>query len=541
MSEELNLFDLYDLHLLQNLCNESPNAEASHLQFFQLNQRRSEIVDQCTRNFVLRHNKNHQDSPLICLLQEPYYYKKGFLHGPDQSYDSIYLSHSGKRARAAIWCPKSLNPRPVYQLMTEDIAAAAISFGGSSVLIISIYNPPCNNPSQLLSKIEGNFPSEHLQSTILGGDLNCKSSLWGPSDSKHSEIFEGFLLQNDLSCINPPDHEPTCVTSRGTSHIDATFISSSLSDKISNWKLLPITFLEGLDHRPIKFSLSVPTLPSAHPTSYDFRKLNKDLFKTRLANALPLIQSRWNNFQLNSSHDIDLAIQDLSASIFSTATESCSLKHPTISKSWWTSDLETLQQNLKTSRRRHARIKSLATKHEFLNARTIFPRAIRKAKLNFFKSKAENFSNPWDLYKFLGKKRNPNNGNITLSDEQGNPIVLDPNLNADTLLNRFFPDDNPNQETQHHKHTKSFVNDFLRHPSPKDATPAITIHEVKTAFLSMSPFSSPGPDKIFAALIQWGIDTLGPLLTSLFQSCLNTSCILPECLEGRDSSHHPQI
>ena len=80
-----------------------------------------------------------------------------------------------------------------------------------------------------------------------------------------------------------------------------------------------------------------------------------------------------------------------------------------------------------------------------------------------------------------------------------------------------------NWETQHHKHTKLYVNDFLRHPFPKDATPAITIHEVKTAFLSMSPFSSPGSDKIFAALIQWGIDTLGPLLTSLFQSCLNTS------------------
>ena len=65
----------------------------------------------------------------------------------------------------------------------------------------------------------------------------------------------------------------------------------------------------------------------------------------------------------------------------------------------------------------------------------------------------EIFSNPWDLYKFLDKKRNPNNGNITLSDEHGNPIALHPNLNAETLLNRFFPDKNPNQETQHHKYT----------------------------------------------------------------------------------------
>ena len=138
----------------------------------------------------------------------------------------------------------------------------------------------------------------------------------------------------------------------------------------------------------------MPTLPNAHPTNYDFRKLDKELFKTRLANALPQIQTKWNNFQLNSTHNIDLVIQDLSDAIFSAATKSCSLKHPTISKTWWTSELENLQQNLKTSQRRHARIKSLASKHEFLNARTTFTRAIRKAKLNFFKNKAEIFSNP---------------------------------------------------------------------------------------------------------------------------------------------------
>ena len=59
MSEdfELNLLDLADLHLLQNINNSPQDLEASNLNFFQLNQQRSEIVDQCTRNLVLRHNE----------------------------------------------------------------------------------------------------------------------------------------------------------------------------------------------------------------------------------------------------------------------------------------------------------------------------------------------------------------------------------------------------------------------------------------------------------------------------------------------------
>ncbi len=192
MSEELDLLDLADLHLLQNIDNSPQDLEASNLNFFQLNQRRSEIVDQCTRNFALRHNSHQHRSPLICLLQEPYYYKKGTFYGPDHTYEVIYLAQPGKRARAAIWCPKIFNPRPVHQIMSEDIAAAAISFNNNSFLIVSIYNPPNGDPSYLLSKIEGNFSSKHLHSVILGVTSTAKATFGGQqtqSTPKHSRVF----------------------------------------------------------------------------------------------------------------------------------------------------------------------------------------------------------------------------------------------------------------------------------------------------------------------------------------------------------------
>ena len=117
----------------------------------------------------------------------------------------------------------------------------------------------CQNsdPSRLLSTIEGNITSSHLSCTIIGGDLNCKSYLWGPKHSKFGEIFEGFALHNNLTCLNPPSHDPTFVGPQGTSHIDASFASTCLLDKICNWNLLPIDVFEGLDHRPITFSLQL--------------------------------------------------------------------------------------------------------------------------------------------------------------------------------------------------------------------------------------------------------------------------------------------
>ena len=48
----------------------------------------------------------------------------------------------------------------------------------------------------------------------------------------------------------------------------------------------------------------------------------------------------------------------------------------------------------------------------------------------------------------------------------------------------------------------------------------------------MSPFSSPGPDGIFAALVQWNIDILSLPLVSLFQSCLDISYFPKSWKEG---------
>ena len=309
MTEELELEDL-NLHF-----SSIKTTTASYLNFFQLNQQKSEIVDQLTRNHIVSTSKFLPNSPAICLLQEPFYCKQGNFYGPDSTYaPAIFLKQPGIRARAAIWCPKIYNPRPVHQLTSRDSAAAAITVGNESFLIISLYNPPKSDPSGLLSTVEGNITSSHLSCTIIGGDLNCKSYLWGPGPkhSKFGEIFEGFALHNNLTCLNPPSHDPTFVGPQGTSHIDASFASTYLSDKICNWNLLPIDVFEGLDHRPITFSLQLQSTIAHSPPTYDFRKISKPQYRSLLGTHLPPLLSKWNNLELKSSEEIDKAIDDIS-------------------------------------------------------------------------------------------------------------------------------------------------------------------------------------------------------------------------------------
>ena len=217
--------DFESLEDLSDFLDEANIHSNCVLRFFQLNQHRSETVDQQTKNFVLSTNQSVHSldsAPLICLLQEPYYHKQGSFYSPDSQYASpIYLKKPGVLARAAIWCPTLYNPRPIYQLMTRDVAAAAITVGNESFTIFSIYRPQNQDPAVIFSNIEGNFSSSHLSACILGANMNCKSALWAPSSSVHGESIEGFAIQNNLTCINPPNHDPTFIGANGSSHIDA--------------------------------------------------------------------------------------------------------------------------------------------------------------------------------------------------------------------------------------------------------------------------------------------------------------------------------
>ena len=113
--------DFESLEDLSDFLDEANIHSNCVLRFFQLNQHRSETVDQQTRNFVLSTNQSVHSldsAPLICLLQEPYYHKQGSFYSPDSQYASpTHLKNVVfQPEQQIIWCP---NIQPPTDLPTN--------------------------------------------------------------------------------------------------------------------------------------------------------------------------------------------------------------------------------------------------------------------------------------------------------------------------------------------------------------------------------------------------------------------------------------
>ena len=110
-------------------------------------------------------------------------------------------------------------------------------------------------------------------------------------------------------------------------------------------------------------------------------------------------------------------------------------------------------------------------------------------------------------------------GAVTLSYQNGKPIILDPNKNATELLNLFFPDDNSTPKCFRHREVRNSVSHTLNDPLDFTNIKNITPTEVHIAFTAMRPFSS-APDCLPAAFIQWSLDLLATPLAQIFSACL---------------------
>ena len=87
--------------------------------------------------------------------------------------------------------------------------------------------------------------------TIIAGDLNSKSPLWGsPVEDPRGIMVAEWLAQNGLLVANVGD-EPTFVRRNSTSFLDITFCTPGAAARINNWRVLTQENLS--DHRSIAF------------------------------------------------------------------------------------------------------------------------------------------------------------------------------------------------------------------------------------------------------------------------------------------------
>ena len=164
--------------------------------------------------------------------------------------------------------------------------------------IYNVYCPP-------RTTLQLNFPNTDHKNTILAGDFNGHSPLWGYSDTDTTgTVLEELLRSSNLISLQNDKTPPTLLhRASGTlSRPDLTLVSADLHPHCSMIVLDDI----GSDHRPILLQISSnrkrePTNPTRR--SWNYKKANWELYKqksesrllevctTRCGrNALPLAQ-----------------------------------------------------------------------------------------------------------------------------------------------------------------------------------------------------------------------------------------------------------
>ena len=170
-----------------------------------------------------------------------------------------------------------------------------------------------------------------------------------------------------------------------------------------------------------------------------------------------------------------------------------------------------------------------------------------KAHQNHFSNICRKMDKPWNLYNLLNRKRR-HKAAITLSDQNGNPIIHDPDLNTAQLLDLFFPDDDSSTDSPPHQEVRELVNNFLHTPSDSANIPDISPEEVHSAFLTSKLFSAT-PNQTPAAFYLWNLDSLALPLSRIYSACIKLAhfprewkqsslLTIPKSSSGIDLSSH---
>ncbi|CAB0036726.1 unnamed protein product [Trichogramma brassicae] len=168
----------------------------------------------------------------------------------------------------------------------------------SNVYIFSVYaSPRLSNAefSALLTNV--GEEAQGKRPLITAGDFNVWSTEWGSSKTKlRGVIFLDALSALDVVLLNT-GHTPTFTGPQGSTIIDLSFASDSLTPRMTGWRVERGVFTNS-DHRPITFNLSVHRSSAGPRRRWSARTLDKEAFSERLSSvriphATPSTRRTW--------------------------------------------------------------------------------------------------------------------------------------------------------------------------------------------------------------------------------------------------------
>ncbi|XP_071041416.1 uncharacterized protein [Parasteatoda tepidariorum] len=221
---------------------------------------------------------------------------------------------------------------------------------------------------------------------VLCGDLNAKSTVWGPKRDARGDAVVEFLQKHDLDIVNSPDSPPTFNSVLGQSWID---IIATNCNSIGNFEVHDGVSCS--DHELITAIIDTSCQQSNVNRQHHTIKYNS-INWLKLRPKLYEITQKNNFDKLNDSTTIDQFIDKVSNEIIAACQESRIRKPILIKKhcSWWTPVLGLHRKQTRALRRRFQREENPETRQQFMIK---FKASLAKYKKLIRKAKAENLRN----------------------------------------------------------------------------------------------------------------------------------------------------
>ena len=451
----------------------------------------------------------------ISLIQEPYCPFGKVVGVPPNA--NCHGGKTGKGPRAVVLTSKSINALTLLQFTDRDCSAVLTEseFGGKTrrIVFCSAYLPYDSTeppPSSTLVNLV-NFCEKEGYGLIIGSDANAHHTAWGSSDcNQRGEQLLEFVMGTDLMIINE-GNKPTFETMARKEVLDITLASLNIANQISKWEVSGE--YTHSDHKEIQFLVLGKELEQRLPYR-NIRKTDWDMYLAKLSSS----GRKYGNKETSKDMDVDEQIGNLQRRIYKAFTFSCKATRPKNKQPvpWWSEHLASLHKEVSRLHRIHQRAPNEENLNAFKEARRSFKREVRKAKRESWANYCSSITampQAARLNAVLKRGKREPQGTMKRAD---GTYTSNPEETLDLLLETHFPDDESTDRPEEPPITGV----------PKEIVDLIVKEDkLEEAFKSFKPFKASGPDGIFPALIQKGMEEIRRELAEIYKKCLTKGYI----------------
>jgi ribonuclease HI len=489
------------------------------VRFLQVNLQHSKAASAALCEFI---NNKHID---VALIQEPWVYKGGVCGLGSINCQLLAARLGDQSPRASILIKNEFQAMFLPQFSSRDTVSARLTYRNDSgadreILICSAYfpidseTPPPNREVAALVEYSNN----NRIPLIIGCDANAHHYVWGSADvnARGEEVLQ-FITANQLLSLNV-GVEPTFVTSVRQTVIDVTMCSESVGGVIEDWHVSKEASMS--DHRYVRFNLL-----GSKPLAKRFknpRKTNWIMYEELLRIGLQDTKKTVTNIR-----DLELVSSQVQDIILDSFNAACPISSPRRSDQppWWT---PTLGAQRKAVNRLFNGAKLSGAWLPYKEALYDYKRAIRKAKRKSWRThcqEIETLSHSARLNKVLA--RGPPIKVGSLIQENGQ-YTQDAKEALGLLMETHFPGSRVIDSEREREMEGLSPTTRIPTENWKTTKDVVTYNRVQWAIRSFEPYKTPGPDNIYPALLQQGLEQLTPHLYRLFRASIALGHI-PTC------------